>query len=243
MTHRCTEFLLITALLLALAAPLTADDLSGWTQLGLDPQAPSYLGAVDLQALEEAVCGFRGPIRGTVLLITNDGGAAHAVLTVAVLGITPGVPKDTVLAQVQPVHLQLPGGELLDFECGRFSYVLVLDPNVAQPTSTLTLVPSDTTATAGTCAGLLTVAAQLVVRPVGGGVAVSTPRALKLRIAGQWAVAERAVLADGESPLSLLARRENGRVVPRVEQLGDDDPDTALRFGAAGSAVAKPRDR
>lgn len=241
---RYRSICLVLPLLSTLAsAPLAATDLRGSSRVSLSDQAPSLLGGVDLQALEQSAC-FAGPIRGSVLVITNDGGGASA-LTVDVLATRPGDPPGTALAQVRPSFLHLAGGEPLAFSCGQFEYFLTLDPDVAQTLSELTLVPDPGTTTSGTCTGVLAVAARLVLRPLAGGLPLHAARPMKLRISGRWTLAD-SDLAAGESPLVLFAlRQQDGRVLPQPECLGDDDPDTSLCFQATGSHVSdigRPRE-
>jgi hypothetical protein len=235
MRHR--SLCLTLPLLLTLAsAPLAATDLRGSSRTALSDRFPSLLGGVDLQALEQAAC-FAGPIRGSVLVITNDGGGTSA-LTVDVLATRPGDAPGTALAQVRPAFLHLAGGEPLAFSCGQFAYFVTLDPDVAQPISELTLVSDPGTTTSGTCTGVLAVAARLVLRPLAGGLPLHAARPMKLRISGRWTLAEGDIAA-GESPLVLFAlRQQDGRVRPQPECLGDADPDTSLCFEAAGSAVS-----
>lgn len=224
---------LLTAL--TAAAPLAATGLEGWAQLGLTQ--PSWLGGVDLPALEQSACGVGG-IRGSILLITNDGGGSH--LTVAVVGTTAG-PHGATVAQVAPTSLYLAGGDPLAFACGAYRYHLILDPEAVQPVSEITvLLDADGS---GTCEGTLGVAARLVLQPLTGGPRLESPHPMKLRIAGPCALTDPRPLAPGESPLALLAAEgQDRRLVPAPARLTAEDPDTSLWFAAVGSAVARPRE-
>jgi hypothetical protein len=189
---RCFRGLVIfTAMTLLVASPSrAASGLAGSTSLGL-VEAPASLLGLDLKALEWEVCGNPNgdpTIRGTVIVIANDGGGNsgdRSRLAVEILDEEPGPLEGMVLASVRPVLFELIGGAPITLSCGSFTYKVLLDDEVVQPVSILTLVGGDRTGAYGTCAGNLSIEARLyltrIERP---SETLSFPRSLTLQVSG-----------------------------------------------------------
>jgi hypothetical protein len=235
---RCFRGLVIfTAMTLLVASPSrAASGLAGSTSLGL-VEAPASLLGLDLKALEWEVCGNPNgdpTIRGTVIVIANDGGGNsgdRSRLAVEILDEEPGPLEGMVLASVRPVLFELIGGAPITLSCGSFTYKVLLDDEVVQPVSILTLVGGDRTGAYGTCAGNLSIEARLyltrIERP---SETLSFPRSLTLQVSGHWALLTRQV-DEGVSPLVLMADQVGGKIVPWPSCLGAvDDLGTILCF-------------
>ncbi|HEV7667040.1 MAG TPA: hypothetical protein VGS22_00825 [Thermoanaerobaculia bacterium] len=220
-------------------------DLAGSISLSLVDSPASLLG-LDLKALEWAVCGNPNGeiIRGTVIVIANDGGGNlgyRSRLAVEVLEQNTGPLEGMVFASVRPILFELLGGAVVTLSCGTFTYKVLLDDEVVQPISILTLiglVGDDRTGTYGTCAGNLAIEARLYLTRVGRPFeTLNFPRSLTLQIAGHWALLARPG-AEGVSPLLLLADQVGGKLVPSSACLsGIDDLGTSLCF--AGEVPAE----
>lgn len=227
---------MVLAMTLAASTARADSGLLGTTSLGLVDTPASLLG-LDLKALEWEICGNPNgdpTIRGTVIVIANDGGGnsgERSRLAVEILEQFTGPLEGMVLASVRPVLFELIGGATVTLTCGIFSYRVSLDGEVVQPVSVLALVGGDRMGTFGTCAGNLAIAARLfltrIERPFE---TLSVPRSLTLQISGHWALAARPA-AEGASPLVLMADLVGGKVVPSPTCFSAvDDPGTSLCF-------------
>jgi hypothetical protein len=229
MRSRC--FVLLALLLPLLGLPLAAQQLEGDTYAAIAPTGLSSLG-INVASLEQEVCSTAeiGPDRGSILLITNDGGGVHpASLQATVVTFTASPPRSAVQAWVRPTYLHAVGAESLQFVCGAFTYRLALDSAAAQPISPLTLAPASTGANHGVVVGNLSLHAVLIVEPVAFGSPFNQPQSMNLKIDGHYTLLMIEDVRPGDSRLQLFSTELSGQVVSAPAWVEDaNDPSTRL---------------